>query len=72
MDPDHEYSLGYLAENRGQELLDIAIVFAVLETLFIVLYFASRFVGKTIKRIDVYLMLPAYIMCISQIAASFG
>ena len=72
MDPDQNYPPGYLAENRSQRLIHLAVTFAVLETLFIGLYLTSRYIAKTVNSIDVYFMLPAYIMCMSQIVVSFG
>lgn len=72
MDPDQKYSPEYLAENRSQQLIQLAVAFAVLETLLIGLYFTSRYIGRTVNSIDVYFMLPAYIMSMCQIIATFG
>ena len=61
------YPPEYLAENRGQQLLNVAIVFGVLETVFIVLFFVSRIIFKTANGPEMYLMPLAYITCFSHV-----
>lgn len=67
MDPATQFPPGYLAEDRSQQLLNVAIVFGVLETVFIVLFFTARVISKTAKGVDIYLMLLAYLACFSHV-----
>jgi hypothetical protein len=62
-----QYTQAYLAEDRGWELIQVAIIFAVLETLFLCLFFASRALNKTLNGLDVYFIPPAYIFCFSHV-----
>jgi hypothetical protein len=56
----------YLAEDQSHKLLIVAILFLVLEFLFIGIYFTSRFTTNTPHGIDTYLMIPAFLTCISH------
>ncbi|KAL8732940.1 MAG: hypothetical protein Q9181_003762 [Wetmoreana brouardii] len=67
MDPSQQYSPEYLAEDRSRELLNVVIAFAILETVFVALFFTARAVNKTANGWDVYLMVPAYLFCFSHI-----
>ncbi|KAF2634730.1 hypothetical protein P280DRAFT_463091 [Massarina eburnea CBS 473.64] len=49
----------YLAENISHRLLIIASVFIPLEIVFFVLFYVSRYLAKTLKGWDVWLLIPA-------------
>lgn len=66
MDPTTVYTPEYLAENRSDQLLDVAIAFMILETLFVGLYFFSKFKNQTFHGLDTYLMLPAFLCVVSN------
>ena len=63
MGSTQQYPSDYLAADRSRELLNVAVTFAVLETVFVVLYLMSRVMNKTANGWDVYLMIPGYIFC---------
>lgn len=56
----------YMAADRHQQLLNVTLVFAVLEILCISLYFISKFKSKQRFGLDTYLMIPAFIACFSH------
>jgi uncharacterized membrane protein YadS len=60
-----KFSPEYLAANHSKKLIDVAIIFMVLETLFFALFLVARFKNKTLKCMDVYFMIPAYAFCFS-------
>ncbi|KAF4634933.1 hypothetical protein G7Y89_g3164 [Cudoniella acicularis] len=70
MDETQVFPPEYLAENRSHSLLVVAVLFIVLETLFISLFFTSRFRGNVPWGMDSYLMVPAFITCIIHPTAS--
>jgi len=72
MDPTQQYSPAYLAEDTSRQLLNVVVAFAVLETVFIVLFFTSRAMNKTANGWDVFLMIPAYIFCFVHIIVASG
>ena len=49
MDPDQQYSPAYLAEDRSREVINVIVIFAVLETFFILLFFTARIANKNSK-----------------------
>ncbi|KUJ13242.1 uncharacterized protein LY89DRAFT_672467 [Mollisia scopiformis] len=65
------YSPEYLAANRSQRLTNVAIVFGVLEPIFVGLFYISRWKSGTAHRWDVYLMLLALPLCFSHVIVSF-
>lgn len=68
MDPTNmPFPPGYLSENRSSQTTNVTIVFGVLEVFFVGLFFVSKYMNKTAKGIDTYLMLPAFLMCFSTI-----
>ena len=67
MDSPQQFSQAYLAENRSHELLHVAIIFGVLETVFILLFFAARIMNKTANGLEMWLMPLAYIACMSHV-----
>ena len=72
MDPDLGLSPDYLAQNRGPVLIRVVIAFVVLETAFLCVYLASRWISHTLRGWDVYLMLLAYVMQLGNGAAAVG
>ena len=67
MDPTQLYTPEYLAENKSQQLLHVAIIFGVLETVFIFLFFLARIVNKTANGPEMWLMPVAYLACLSHV-----
>ncbi|KAI9790608.1 MAG: hypothetical protein M1816_004940 [Peltula sp. TS41687] len=63
MDPAMTFPPGCLEQNSNQQLLTVVIVFAVLNTLFIALFFTARIMSKTAHGLDMYLMPFAYFFC---------
>jgi hypothetical protein len=63
---------GYLAADRSTQLRNVSIAMIVLEVTFIKLFFISRIRSKTWKSIDVYLMAPSFLLCISHPIACLG
>ena len=53
----------FLAESRVRECINVTIVFAILEVIFISLFFFARFKNKTTNGWDFYLMVPAFLCC---------
>ncbi|TVY84800.1 hypothetical protein LSUE1_G000829 [Lachnellula suecica] len=70
MDPAQVYSPEYLAENNSKSLLTVVVLFAVLEVLFISLYFISRIRSPAKFGLDTYLMIPAFFTAFSMAAVS--
>ncbi|KAI9788794.1 MAG: hypothetical protein M1816_006575 [Peltula sp. TS41687] len=66
MDQTMQFPPEYLKEDNSQQLLDVAIVFGVLNTLFILLFFTARIMNKTANGLEMYLMPLAYIFCFSH------
>ena len=70
METAQQYSPAYMAEDRGWELIKIVISFGILVTVFVLLFFVSRTLNKTLNGLDVYLIPPTYIFCIGNITVS--
>lgn len=66
------FSAEYLAEDQSARLIDVVIVFAVLEVLFVSLFLYSRYKFGTLKGFDVYLMVPAFIASYAHLALCVG
>jgi hypothetical protein len=62
----HNLSPEYLAADQSHKILVVAILFIVLEVLFIGIYFTSRLTTKLLHSVDTYLMIPAFLTCISH------
>lgn len=65
--PNQTYSPTYLAEDKSQNLINVVVAFAILDTLFICLFFTSRVIGHTANGLDMYLMIPAYLFAFANI-----
>ncbi len=65
-----QYSPAYLAEDKSREFLNVVVAFAILETVFMILFFTSRAMNKTSNGWDVYLMIPGYIFCFGHIVVA--
>lgn len=59
-----------LAEDKSREFLNVVVAFAILETVFMILFFTSRAMNKTSNGWDVYLMIPGYIFCFGHIVVA--
>lgn len=60
-------TLDYLSENKGEPLYHVSIVFIVLQTIFITLFFISRYINSSTKGWDFWVFIPvAYIVCTAQ------
>jgi len=57
----------FLAEDHSSRLINVVIVFIILEVLFLVLFCISRYKAGTIKGIDTYLMIPAFIANVGMV-----
>lgn len=66
MEPAQKYSQAFLAEDRSRDLVNVVVTFAILETFFIFLFFTSRIMNHTANGWDVYLMIPAYLLCLAN------
>ena len=54
----------YLAEDDSAPLFHLSIVFAVLQTLFFVLFYVSRYLNKNTGGADFWFLIPiAYLAC---------
>ena len=67
MDSTQQYPPGYLAEDRSQQLIHVAIIFGVLETVFVLLFYISRIVTKTANGPEVWLIALGYIACFGHV-----
>lgn len=67
MVPSEKYSSEFLRENRGRELMNAAIALGVLETLFVSLFFISRYINKNLNGVDIYMMLSAFLSCLTLV-----
>lgn len=63
---------GYAEEQRGTLLQNIAIVFSILEVLFVILRYVSQALTPKKRGWDDYLMVPALLMCLGLNACSIG
>jgi hypothetical protein len=57
----------FLAEDHGDRLINVVIVFIILEDLFLLLFCLSRYKAGTIKAIDTYFMIPAFIANVGMV-----
>jgi hypothetical protein len=57
----------YLAEDQSGRLVRVAIAFAFLEVLFVILFFVSRIKIGTANGLDTYLIVPAFITTFSHL-----
>ena len=57
----------YFAANESWKVTNTVIALAVLEVLFIVLFFFSRIRIGTANGLDTYLMVPAFIVCFAHL-----
>jgi hypothetical protein len=48
----------YLEENIGRRLTVVCIVFLVVQTIFVMLFYLSRYFTRTLKGIDCWLFMP--------------
>ena len=71
VDPS-QFPPGYLEQNNGYQLINVAIVFGVLEPFFFTLFLISRFLNKTANGVDFYLMPFAFLFCFSHIPLAIG
>lgn len=62
-----QYPPGYLAENNSQQLINVIIAFAILETTFLTLFVIARAINKTANGLDFWLMPAAYLACFSHV-----
>lgn len=53
----------FLPESRVRECINVTIVFAILEVIFVSLFFFARFKNKTTNGWDFYFMVPAFLCC---------
>ena len=72
MDYQPDLSPGYLAQDRSPVLVKLLICFGVFDTIFAVLYLISRIMHGTARSVDVYLMIPAYLLVMSNIPLLAG
>lgn len=57
----------YLAENESRRLLNVSIAFLVIETIFFVMFVASRFILRNYNGIEVWCFMPlAYVCCVAN------
>lgn len=66
MDPS-QYPPGYLAEDNSQQLVNVIIAFAILDTIFLSLFISARWMNKTANGVDFWLMPVAYLACFSHV-----
>ncbi|KAL9581644.1 MAG: hypothetical protein Q9212_003776 [Teloschistes hypoglaucus] len=59
----------YLTEVNGQSLINVAIAFDILETLFFILFLCGRAIAKTMNGLDFWLIPVAYLACFSHVIA---
>ena len=57
-------SEAYIRADTGNRLLTLSIVFMVAQILCVVLRFTSRYLSKTAKGMDDYLILPSLVFCL--------
>jgi hypothetical protein len=62
-----DYSPEFLAQDRSQRVVNVSIIFGVLETIFVFLFFFSRYKNRIGSVVDTYLMVPAYLTAFSHI-----
>lgn len=67
-----EYPASYLERNRGQQLINAAIVFGVLEPVFFALFVIARRLTKTASGLDFWLMVPAFFFCFAHVPLMIG
>jgi hypothetical protein len=60
-----KYTPEYLSADHSGRLVNIAVIFAILETVFFGLYLVARFRSRSLKSLDVYFMVLAYPFCFS-------
>ncbi|MCJ1438932.1 hypothetical protein MMC27_008322 [Xylographa pallens] len=65
MDPS-AYPPQFLAQDRSWEIRNAALAMGILETLFVFLFFLSRHIQKTANGLEIWIMLPAYLFCITH------
>lgn len=69
--PVPSFSPAYLEADRSQELINVCIVFLILETIFVGLFFATRLITRIEFGWDAYLMIPAYVFALTPIIVCF-
>jgi hypothetical protein len=66
-------SPAYLAENSSAPLYQTAVTFMVLQSIFVVLFYASRYINKTAYGVDFWCFIPlAYVFCMANCSISIG
>ena len=65
MDSGSYLSPEFLAEDRSRETINITIIFLILETFIVCIFFAARYRSKPLKGLDFYLIRPAYLVCLT-------
>ena len=70
MDP-RLFSPEFLAENQSYRAVRTGIAMLVVETIFVALFFISRYKSKASFGMDTYLMAPGYICCLGLIIMTF-
>lgn len=71
MDSDEQYTPQYLAADRSQRLLVVAVLFAVLEVIFLVLHFTTRYTKNAARGAETYLLVPAFFFCFANSIIAF-
>jgi hypothetical protein len=58
-----ELSKSYLEENIGSRLNATAIIFMVVQTVTVILFYVSRYITRTLKGYDCWLLMPFAYAC---------
>ena len=66
------YPPAYLAEDNSQVLMNVAVAWAVMETIFVILYYVSRVVHRSAFGWEMAFMPLAYLFNISMLPTVIG
>ncbi|KAL8634776.1 MAG: hypothetical protein Q9228_007658, partial [Teloschistes exilis] len=61
------YTPAYLAEDKSQTLINVAIVMGTLETIFFGLFLWARAIAKTMRGLNFWLIPAAYLACFGHV-----
>jgi hypothetical protein len=71
MDSNEQYTAQYLAADRSQRLLIVAVLFAILEVIFLALHFTTRYTKNAARGGETYLLVPAFFFCFANSIIAF-
>lgn len=63
----NQYPPEYLAEDSSRQLINVAIAFALLETIFLTFFTFARRINSTTNGLDFWLIPAAYLACFSHV-----